>query len=140
MTAAAHDFNAAPPSGPIQLYRTVRIGWQHTIDGDGDNASVVLTLDADGNPVPTEYRIPSHLTTRQLVDGTKDLSEERVAAMASGGLAGVLELADVVLGNGIVEAVAADPTVPTPTFMRFLETILAELDIADMLGSDGSPN
>jgi hypothetical protein len=130
--SAALDFNSAPPTDGTALWRTVTIGWEHEVIDD----TVVLTRGADGSPVARTYRIPTHVTAKQLIDGASGLSEERLAAMQSGGMAGMLELADLVLGGKIVETVASDPTVPTEAFVRFLNAVLSDLDLGDLAGGD----
>lgn len=131
--SAELNFNTAAPVGG-SLWRTVAIGWEHTIE-DGE---IVLTTDADGNPVPRTYRIPARLTTKQLLDATKGMTQAQLEEMTHSGLAGVIDMADVLLGGGIVETIGTDPTVPTDAFVTFLTTVLGDLNIGDISGSSGN--
>lgn len=131
--SAELNFNTAAPVGG-SLWRTVAIGWEHTIE-DGE---IVLTLDDDGNPVARTYRIPARLTTKQLLTATKGMTQAQLEEMTTTGLAGVIDMADVLLGGGIVETIGTDPTVPTDAFVTFLSTVLADLNIGDISGSSGN--
>lgn len=134
-SSAALNFNSEPPKS-ISLFKTVAIGWKHDVVDD----QVVFEVDEDGEPVAQTYRIPTHVTAKDMIDRAAKLSPDRRAALEGGGMPGMLELSGLVVGDDLIERIASDPTVPTPTFIAFLESLLSNLDLAQITGGGSDPN
>lgn len=133
------DYNASPPPARSQLWHTVQLGWAHSIEGEGDDAELVLDLDDAGEPIPTTYRIPGRVSARTIIDGVKSLGAERAEALQAGGPEALVELVGIVLGDDLVLRIAADPTVDPDAFMTFAADCVGLWGLTDAL-PDGQGN
>lgn len=120
-----------------KLVTTYTIGWEHDLIDDDEGVHICFHVDEDGHKVPRRYRIPVRLTAKEVFSRSKTLAPETLQGLATGDIEALMELLDVMVGGGIVEAVGTDPTVPTDEFLRFLNWLVDELHLVDVLG--GSP-
>jgi hypothetical protein len=120
--------NTTPDVGP--MWHTFSIGFEHTIDGDGDDAAVTLTLDDAGQPVPRVYRIPARLTALQAIQATAAVDE---TVLAAGGIPAVVELVAAALGHDLVLGIASDRTVTTEAFIELLGDLAEHLGLTEVL-------
>ena len=134
--SAALNFNSEPPKD-IRLWQSVSIGWEHTVDDDGN---VVLTLDDNGDPVARVYRVPTHMTAQQLIERAGTMTDNQRKAMEQGGLPGMLEISGLLVGSDTIMKIGSDPTVPTPAFLKFVESLVAGLNLEDITGGGDLPN
>jgi hypothetical protein len=120
------SYNAAPPTTVrTPLWAVVELGWEHTVEGDGDDAEVVLTLDDDNNPVPKTYRFPTRVTAAQITEAFKAVTPDTLAVINGGGMESVVETVGAVLGRDLVLGIAADPTVDADAFIEWAtDTVL----------------
>lgn len=122
----AIDFNEAPEP-VVALTTRVTIGWDHTVEEIDGESRVVYALDDAGNHIPRSYVIPARLTTRQLLDRTKNIPPATIEGLAKGDIEAILTVADCLVGGGVVEAVGTDPTVSTDAFVKFVTHVLTDL-------------
>lgn len=123
------SYNTSKPSGPKQeLWRTVEIGWKHTVVGD----EMVYETDENGDPVPNAVRVPARVSPTQIINAAKSIGPERLDELAkSGGIDLIVELVGAVIGSEILLSVAKDQSVSAEDFTMFV------LDTANRLGLAG---
>jgi hypothetical protein len=117
-----------------KLVTVYEIGWEHELVDDDDGVHISYLVDEDGHRIRRRYRIPVRLTARQVFARSKQVSPETLQGLASGDLEALMELLDAMVGDRIIETVGTDPTVPTDEFLRFLNWLVDELKLADVLG------
>lgn len=132
-------YNTKPSITRAPLVRVVEIGWQHHIEGEGDNAELVYDLDENGEPMPTVYRFPTRATAQAVIDGVRSIGPERAALLATGGAEAMVELVGAVLGEDIVLTIAGDPTVSSDAFMTFITDTVSGWGLADALPPEADP-
>lgn len=129
------SYNTTPPPARTPLYIDVELGWAHTIQDD----EVVLTLGEDGEPLARRYRFPARATAQALIDGVKNLTPERAAALQAGGIEALVEMVGAVVGEEQVLTIAKDPTVSSDAFMAWLADMATAWGLTDAL-PDGPGN
>ncbi len=131
------DFTTSDTPQETALTRRVYIGWEHDVVEGADGDEIVYRTDDDGNRVKKSYLVPVRLTAREVIARSKSLNPGTVQGLATGDLEALVELLDAMVGGGVVEAVGTDRTVSTEEFLRFLNWLVDELKLTDILG--GSP-
>jgi hypothetical protein len=131
------DFTTSDTTQETALTRRIYIGWEHdVVDGEAGD-EIVYRTDDDGNRIKKSYLVPVRLTARQAIARSKSLNSATIQGLTTGDLEALIELLDVMVGGGVVEAVGTDRTVSTEEFLRFLNWLIDELKLTDILG--GSP-
>jgi hypothetical protein len=131
------DFTTSDTPQETALTRRVYIGWEHDVVEGDDGDEIVYRTDEDGNRVKKSYLVPVRLTAREVIARSKSLNPGTIQGLATGDLEALVELLDAMVGGGVVEAVGTDRTVSTEEFLRFLNWLVDELKLTDILG--GSP-
>jgi hypothetical protein len=136
--SAALNFNSEPPADDsIRLWQTVSIGWEHEVDDDGN---VVLTRDKQGQAIARTYTVPTHITAQQLIERASTMTDAQRKVLEAGGLPGMLEISGLLVGSDTIMKIGADPTVPTPAFLKFIEALVAGLNLTELTGGGDLPN
>ena len=131
------DFTSPNTAETVALTRRIQIGWEHDVVSDDDGDRVVFRNDDDGNLVKKSYIVPVRLTAREVIARSKAVDPKVLQGLATGDLESLVVLLDAMVGGDVVEAVGTDRTVSTEEFLRFLNWLVDELHLADILG--GSP-
>jgi hypothetical protein len=131
------DYNrTTTPDTGAALWHTFTIGFEHTIEGEGDDAKVVVTVDDDGQPVPVTYRVPARLTALDAIRATAAVDTD---VLAAGGITAVVELVGAALGKDLILTIAADPTVTTDQFIELLGDLATHLHLDEVLPNPTTP-
>ena len=131
------DFTSPDTAETAALSRRIFIGWEHDVVSDDDGDRVVFQTDEDGHRVKKSYIVPVRLTAREVIARSKAVDPKVLQGLATGDLESLVILLDAMVGGDVVEAVGTDRTVSTEEFLRFLNWLVDELHLADILG--GSP-
>lgn len=122
--------NTKPTPGRKALWRTVEIGWEHTVDGD----DIVITAGEDGEAIARSYRVPATVTSAQLLDAVKTIGPDRLELLAAGGgIDAAVELLGALIGSETILAVAGDPTVTSEEFLAFVADLAEGLGLGEAL-------
>ena len=114
----------APQVGKRALWRDVEIGWAHNETEDG----IEILGDDDGNPIPTSYRIPAALTSKQLIDAVEKVGQDRLDELSrTGTIEASVELLGAIIGDDTVLRIASDPTVEASAFADFVTDLIESL-------------
>ena len=61
-----------------------------------------------------------------------------VKQLALGDMSSLIEVLDAVIGNNIIESIGTDESVTTTEFLKFLNWLVDELKLTEILGSPGN--
>lgn len=122
------NYNTSKPkTGRQQLWRTIEIGWKHTVDGD----DIIIAEDENGEPIPNTVHVPCRVSARHLLDSAKKIDPKVLEELTKeGGLDLIVELVGAVIGRDLVLDVASDLTVSKEDFITFIVDVATSLGIA----------
>jgi hypothetical protein len=129
------DFTTSDSPAETPLTRRVLIGWEHEVVTGEDGDELRYATDDDGNRVKKSYVVPVRLTAREVIARSKTVDQSMMQGLANGDLESLVLLLDAMVGGGVVEAVGTDRSVSTEEFLRFLNWLVDELKLAEILGS-----
>ena len=138
----ARKLNKDAPIFGIELVRVYEIGWEHEIVESEDGAkSVVLTLDEAGEPIPRSYAIEIGGNAEQVLDRWVHVDWEQVTRVGKeeGGYNATVELIGFLVGRGVIEQIATDPTVPPEVFFQLLDDLTVAFHLDEMLNIQRPP-
>ena len=78
------------------------------------------------------------LTVYQTFDRAKVVTADMVKQLALGDMSSLIEVLDAVIGNNIIESIGTDESVTTTEFLKFLNWLVDELKLTEILGSPGN--
>lgn len=129
MTVLRFGEGGPPVEGPAQV--TVEIGWEHTVDDDGN---LTYTRDEAGDPVRRSYTLPARLSPKATFEALARLTPELVEQAQTNGWIGFVDVVDAIVGGGIVESVFTDQTVKPPEFADFISDVVTRFKLDELLG------
>lgn len=132
------SFNRETSDVDRALSTCVEIGYVYEIVEDDSGRRLVYTLGDDGNKVAKQYLVPVALTVYQTFARAKVVTPEMVKQLAQGDMSSLLEVIDAVIGGNIVETIGTDESVSTTEFLQFLNWLVEELNLTEILGSPGN--
>lgn len=132
------SFNSNNENVERALSTTVEIGWLHNVVENESGRTLVYKLDDAGNKIAKKYQVPVMLTVYQTFDRAKVVTADMVKQLALGDMSSLIEVLDAVIGNNIIESIGTDESVTTTEFLKFLNWLVDELKLTEILGSPGN--
>jgi hypothetical protein len=132
------SFNSDNENVERALSTTIEIGWLHNVVENESGRTLVYKLDDAGNKIAKKYQVPVMLTVYQTFDRAKVVTADMVKQLALGDMSSLIEVLDAVIGNNIIESIGTDESVTTTEFLKFLNWLVDELKLTEILGSPGN--
>ena len=132
------SFNSDNENVERALSTTIEIGWLHNVVENESGRTLVYKLDDAGNKIAKKYQVPVMLTVYQTFDRAKVVTADMVKQLALGDMSSLVEVLDAVIGNNIIESIGTDESVTTTEFLKFLNWLVDELKLTEILGSPGN--
>lgn len=132
------SFNSDSENVERALSTTIEIGWLHNVVENESGRTLVYKLDDAGNKIAKKYQVPVMLTVYQTFDRAKVVTADMVKQLALGDMSSLIEVLDAVIGNNIIESIGTDESVTTTEFLKFLNWLVDELKLTEILGSPGN--
>ena len=132
------SFNSDNENVERALSTTIEIGWLHDVVENESGRTLVYKLDDAGNKIAKKYQVPVMLTVYQTFDRAKVVTADMVKQLALGDMSSLIEVLDAVIGNNIIESIGTDESVTTTEFLKFLNWLVDELKLTEILGSPGN--
>lgn len=123
------DFNTRAPQTRTEVHRNIELGWEHDIDPD--TGEVVLRLDADGDPIPTVYRVCVAPTPAEVLRRVNVVPRE---VLALGGFEGYAAITNAVVGGDVIKRALEDVTVHPADVDRLIGYLMDCYGLFDLLG------
>ena len=132
------SFNSDNENVERALSTTIEIGWLHNVVENESGRTLAYKLDDAGNKIAKKYQVPVMLTVYQTFDRAKVVTADMVKQLALGDMSSLIEVLDAVIGNNIIESIGTDESVTTTEFLKFLNWLVDELKLTEILGSPGN--